>query len=263
MTQLAGKVAVITGAGRGLGRHVACGLAARGASAVLIARNSDQLAETAAAIRDQGGQSLSIRADIGKPEEVDVLKARVLAEFKTVDILINAAGVFGPIQPIGESDVARWLETMQTNLIGPYLTCRAFVDGMVERGWGRIINFSSAAAFHTPGPLNSAYATSKVALNHFTRHLAAEIVGKGVTANVIHPGEAKTAMWAAIREESAQAGSIGEAFRQWAAAVGESGGDPPEKALELVLDLIEGEHANTSGKFLWIKNGQQTPIPSW
>ena len=86
--------------------------------------------------------------------------------------------------------------------VGPYLVSRACIDGMLAAGWGRIINLSSAAALHTPGPLNSAYATAKVALNQLTRHLAAELEGQGVTANVIHPGDVKTAMWADIRDKT-------------------------------------------------------------
>src|SRR6185312_14266752 len=117
-------------------------------------------------------------------------------------------------------------------------TCRALVGGMIERAWGRIINVSSAAAFHAPGPLNSAYATSKVALNQFTRHLAAELVGTAVTANVIHPGEVKTQMWATIRDESQTAGPQAAGYRDWAAHVGTSGGDNPQKAVDLVLRLI-------------------------
>ena len=72
---------------------------------------------------------------------------------------------------------------------------------MLEAGWGRIVNVTSAASLHPPGPLNSAYGTAKAALNQFTRHLAAEIAGSGVTANVIHPGDVKTDMWADIRDE--------------------------------------------------------------
>ena len=86
------------------------------------------------------------------------------------------------------------------NTVSAYLTCRAFVGGMIDMGWGRIVNVTSAASLHEPGPINSAYGRSKAALNQFTRHLAAEIAGTGVTANVIHPGDVKTDMWAEIRD---------------------------------------------------------------
>jgi NAD(P)-dependent dehydrogenase (short-subunit alcohol dehydrogenase family) len=133
---------------------------------------------------------------------------------------------------------------------------------MIKAGWGRIVNFSSAASLHRPGPLNSAYGTSKVALNQFTRHLAAELAGTGVTANAIHPGEVKTAMWAAIKSEAARADGA-EAFRDWAADVGNHGGDDPEKALALVEAIIDGKYAQTTGQFLWIDDGLQKPIESW
>ena len=83
--------------------------------------------------------------------------------------------------------------------VAAFYTVNAFVGGMLDAGWGRIVNITSAASLHPPGPLNSAYGTAKVALNQFTRHLAAEIAGTGVTANVIHPGDVKTAMWADIQ----------------------------------------------------------------
>jgi NAD(P)-dependent dehydrogenase (short-subunit alcohol dehydrogenase family) len=261
-SHLHGKVAVITGGGRGLGRHVAIGLAQRGACIFLAARSTEQLAETKLAIVESGGEALSVVADVGDPHDVTRLRDQVLAEFGAPSILINAAGVFGPIQLIRESAVDRWIDTLRTNTIGPYLVCRAFLNEMIAAGWGRIINFSSAASLHPPGPLNSAYGTSKAALNQFTRHLAAELVGTGVTANVIHPGEIKTAMWAAIQTESATAEGA-EAFRQWAANVGEHGGDEPEKTLQLVLEIINGKYAQTSGQFLWIEGGLQKPIDSW
>lgn len=259
---LSGKVAVITGGGRGLGRHVAEGLARRGARVALVARSADQLLETADGIQRAGGEALAMPIDVASPADVARLHERVRAELGPTSILINAAGTFGPIQPIHECDVDRWLETIRTNTIGPFLTCRAFLNDMLSADWGRIINFSSAAALHPPGTLNSAYGTSKVALNQFTRHLAAELVGTGVTANVIHPGEVKTAMWAAIRHEAASA-EHAERFRQWAADVGEHGGDDPQKALDLILDLIDGKLAHVSGQFLWIEGGQQQPLASW
>jgi NAD(P)-dependent dehydrogenase (short-subunit alcohol dehydrogenase family) len=134
---------------------------------------------------------------------------------------------------------------------------------MIDQGWGRIINVSSAAALHTPGPTNSAYATSKVALNHFTRHLAAELAGTGVTANVIHPGEVKTEMWADIRDQAGKLGPEAEGYRRWAQRVGETGGDPPEKAAALVYNLLGDAAATINGQFLWIEGGLQAPIPSW
>jgi NAD(P)-dependent dehydrogenase (short-subunit alcohol dehydrogenase family) len=228
----------------------------------LAACSGGQLAETERTITEAGGTALGVTVDVGAPDEVARLRKRVLDELGVPSILINAAGVFGPIQYVHASDVDRWIDTVRVNTIGPYLTCRAFLDGMLAAGWGRIINFSSAASLHPPGPLNSAYGTSKVALNQFTRHLASELVGTGVTANVIHPGEVKTAMWASIKSEAATADGA-EAFRQWAAAVGDQGGDDPEKALELIQAIIDGKYAQTSGQFLWIDGGLQQPIQSW
>jgi NAD(P)-dependent dehydrogenase (short-subunit alcohol dehydrogenase family) len=134
---------------------------------------------------------------------------------------------------------------------------------MIARGWGRIINFSSAASLHPPGPLNSAYGTSKVALNQFTRHLAAELAGTGVTANVIHPGEVKTDMWATIRAAAETAGPLAEPLRAWAESVERTGGDDPQKAVDLVLELIDEKSVGTSGQFLWIADGTQRPLASW
>jgi NAD(P)-dependent dehydrogenase (short-subunit alcohol dehydrogenase family) len=261
--ELSGKVAVVTGAGRGLGQCVAQGLALRGASVAVVARTEPQIAETVERIRAEGGQAVNIAADISDVASVERLREEVHAKLGPATILINAAGVFGPIQRVAESDAERWIETVMINTVGPYLACRAFVPDMLAADWGRIVNFSSAATLHVPGPLNSAYGASKVALNQFTRHLAAELAGSNVTANVIHPGEVKTAMWAAIREEASAQGDEAAGYRQWAASVGDSGGDDPAKALDLVLKIILDPDASHTGKFLWIENGLQTPIASW
>jgi len=260
---LAGKVAVVTGAGRGLGQFVARGLAERGVRVAAVARTASQLLETVELIRAAGGEALPLVADVASADAVDEVAREVHAQLGSASILINAAGIFGPIQPVAESDPRRWCETVAINTLGPYLMCRAFLADMLREGWGRIINFSSAAALHPPGPLNSAYGASKAALNQFTRHLAAELAGTQVTACVLHPGEVRTAMWATIRDEAETTGERGVGYRRWAQEVAESGGDSPQKTLDLVLEIIASPDASANGKFLWIKDGIQRPIASW
>src|SRR4029079_12072105 len=192
--------------------------------------------------------------------DVDAVLAlgdRVRSEVGDPTILVNAAGVFGPIALIQETDPHDWVRTVLIDGIAPYLTTRVFLAGMLEEGWGRIVNVTSAASLHPPGPLNSAYGTAKVALNQFTRHLASEIAGSGVTANVIHPGDVKTEMWADIRDQSAALGPHAEGYRQWVSWVESTGGDDPQKAADLVLKLIGSESAAINGQFLWIEGGLQ------
>jgi len=236
------KVAVVTGASRGLGREIADGLEAAGARVARVARTAEY------------------RCDVTSSEAVARLEERVRSELGAAQILVNAAGVFGPIEPPSKADPERWVETVAVDLIGPYLTCRAFADGMVAAGWGRIVNVTSASSLHPPGPLGSAYATAKAALNQLTRHLAAELEGTGVTANVIHPGDVKTDMWADIRDQALGLGPEGEALRQWVDWVEQTGGDPPRKVVDLVLEIAG---SNVNGRFLWIEDPLQPPIPSW
>lgn len=257
------RVAVVTGAGRGLGRGVAVALAGRGHPVVGVARNAAQLAETADIIRAAGGRMVARPADVSDPAAVAAMASFVHEQLGPPSILVNAAGVFGPIALIRDSDPAAWLETVMIDGIAPYFTIRAFVGGMVDAGWGRIVNITSAASLHPPGALNSAYATAKVALNQLTRHVAAEVAGSGVTANVIHPGDVKTDMWRDIRDRVAVMGPEAEPYRQWAAWVEETGGDPPHKAVELVLRLTSDEGADVNGRFCWVDDPLQAPIPSW
>ncbi len=263
MTHLKDKIAVVTGASQGLGRCVALNLAARSVVVAMVARSEDRVRQSEQEIRRAGGSAHAFPADISDHKAVMGLRKQIKECLGVPSILVNAAGVFGPIQLIQESDPEQWMETVKVNTLGPYLTCRAFVNGMIQESWGRIINFSSAAAFHPPGPLNSAYATSKVALNQFTRQLAAELTGSGVTANLIHPGEVKTEMWGYIRDVAARLGSEAEGYRQWVQWVEETGGDPPQKAADLVLRLVSEDSALINGRFLWIEEGLQTPIPTW
>lgn len=235
-------VAIVTGGTRGVGAAIAQALSERGHTVVRVARS----AEYATDVSDQAS--------------VEALRATVEEKVGRPEILVNAAGMFGPISLIADSDPSEWIRTVMVDLIGAYLTCRAFVPGMLEAGWGRVINVSSAASLHQPGILNSAYGTSKAALNQFTRHLAAELVGTGVTANVIHPGDLKTEMWGDIRDQVDRLGEIAADYAQWVDWVEETGGDPVEKAGDLVLRIVESD---VSGQFLWIDDPLQPAIASW
>jgi len=262
VTNLLGKIAVVTGASRGLGQRIAWRLAREGAIVALLARSESALQDTQRKMPD-GAHTLIVPLDLAEPNSAERAKGVIERDLGIPSILINAAGVFGPIDLVKDGDPHAWIETIMINTIGPYLTCRAFVGGMIDRGWGRIVNVTSAAALHEPAPVNSAYGTSKVALNQFTRHLAAELKGTGVTANVIHPGDVKTDMWAYIKSASEHLGDVADSYVKWVNWVQETGGDDPEKAADLVAELMSDDAADVNGRFLWIKDGLHEPIPSW
>lgn len=260
---LSGKSAVVTGASRGLGSLVAKRLALHHAEVALVGRSAEALQSVAKTIAGEGGKAHVIVGDASSIEGVDHIQKQVRAAVGSPQILVNAAGAFGPIQRIDDSDPKAWIDTLMVNTVGHYLTSRAFAAAMVSKRWGRIVNFSSAASLHPPGPLNSAYGVSKAALNQFTRHLAAELGGTGVTANVIHPGDVRTDMWADIKLKAEQLGPEADGYRKWVEWVDTTGGDDPNKAADLVLRLMSDEAAGTTGQFLWIDKPLQEPIASW
>ena len=260
---LEGKVAVVTGASRGLGQAVAVALAKRGANVVIAARTLAGLEETAALIAGRTQQdALVVAADIGRVSDVEHLRDQTHRRFGDAAILVNAAGIYGPLGPLTESDPAEWIETLTINTVGPYLSCRFFVPAMVEARWGRVVNVSSAASLYPPTAFDSAYATSKTALNRLTRHLAAELEGTGVTANVLHPGSLKTEMWADIRAKLPPIHGRAEALRTWVEMVDRTGGDPLSGAVDLVLELLD-DSSTVNGQFCWPKNALEAPVASW
>jgi NAD(P)-dependent dehydrogenase (short-subunit alcohol dehydrogenase family) len=133
---------------------------------------------------------------------------------------------------------------------------------MVAAGWGRVINVSSSSCFMEPDAVSSAYATSKVALNQLTRHLAAELAGTGVTANAIHPGSLRTEMWRDIRTK-AEGVPNAESLTDWTDRVDANGGDPMEKGVEVVMRLIDDLDGATNGRFCWPENAMEAPAPTW
>ena len=208
-----GRTALVTGAGRGIGRAIALGLAADGARVALLARSVDQLVEVATAVSAADGTALVVPTDVGDPESVYKAVAAVLAEFGTVDILINDAAVVAPLGPTVNVDADEWDLAFAVNVAGPLRLTQAVLPGMIERGWGRIANVSSGIAAHPAAMIGmNAYAASKSALEAHTVNLAAELAGTGVTANVYRPGSVDTAMQGWIRSQPAE--EIGAALHE-------------------------------------------------
>ena len=191
MKRLAGKVAVITGAGTGIGQAIALACAEEGASIVAAGRRREKVEDTCRMIDRDGGVALALAVDVSKSEDVSHMVSTCLKELGRLDILVNNAGVRFPGGILALSE-ERWDWVMSINLRGVFLCCKAAAPIMVRNGWGRIVNISSAAAI-TPSP-NIAYSTSKGALVTLTKSMALELSPRGVTVNAVCPGTIVTDM---------------------------------------------------------------------
>ncbi len=187
---LDGRVALVTGASRGLGKAVADAMAAAGAHVVLAARGEDALAENAAAIRSAGGAASVVAMDVTDEGSVVDAVARTVAETGRLDILVNNAGM-AHRSPVLDTDTAGWEAVVRTNLTSSFMLAREAGRPMVENGWGRIINMASIMS-RVARPGIPAYVATKHALAGLTTALAVELGGHGVTANAIGPGYIRT-----------------------------------------------------------------------
>lgn len=191
-SSLEGRVAVVTGASKGLGRSMAEALARNGAAVALVARNQDLLEAVAEGIRSAGGKTEIVVADVTEETAVLEVQRQVEATLGACDILINNAGINNR-KAIDEFTVEEWNEILAVNLTGPFLCSRAFVPGMKRKKWGRILNMTSIMS-HVSLPNRTGYSTTKAGLIGFTKSLALELASFGVTVNGISPGPFATEM---------------------------------------------------------------------
>jgi NAD(P)-dependent dehydrogenase (short-subunit alcohol dehydrogenase family) len=245
---LAGQVAIVTGGGRGIGRAIAQTLAAAGAAVTVAARSEDEIAEAAAAIVGAGEQALAIRADVTDRCAVERLVAETERWLGPVDLLINNAGVFGPIGPIWEVDPDEWWDGVASHLRGTLLCCRAVLPGMIERGRGRIINVASRSGVRTH-PYTSGYAVAKAGVLRLTDHLAAETRDTGISVFAIYPGRVQTAMTDELIESAAG--------RRWLPDEGkarEGQWQPADAAAQLCVALATGRADALTGRFFGVND---------
>ena len=242
---LKGRVAVVTGAGRGLGRAMAARLAADGARVAAVSRTASELDDAVRAIGAAGGEAHAFVADVTSPESVARVMDDVERALGPIDVLVNNAGHGGTPGPVWELDPDDWWRTQTVNVRGPFLCMRAALARMVPRGSGRIVNVSSRAG-NVGIPYASAYATSKVALTRLTEIAAAEAKPHGVHVFAIEPGTVRTAMTERLLESAA-----GRTWLPWYRETFDTGRDAsPDDGAALVARLAAGHADALAGRFL-------------
>lgn len=242
--QLSGRVALVTGASRGLGQGFARGLALSGSSVAMLARSEDVLSRAAAEIRSEGGRAIAIAGDVTDAATVQRVVARVRDDIGPIDLLVNNAGVMAPIGRDWEIDPAAWWRTMEVNVLGSYLCARAVLPAMLERRAGRIINVTSTAAYKRY-PVYSAYGASKAAISHLTGSMDEATRDYDVRVFALSPGFVRTQMTEALADAPGVRQHLGDGFRK---ALDEGRHTPLATAVEALLFLASGAGDALSGR---------------
>ena len=248
--QLVGKVSLVTGGGRGLGRAFAEALAQAGSSVAVTARSEDQLAETVKLIESAGGRAIAIAGDVSNPQSVEEAVTATEQQLGSVDILVNNAGLTGEIKEDWLTDPKEWWHVLEINLHGSYMFTRRALPGMIERGRGRIINISSGAALGGL-PHMGPYTVSKAALSQYSNILARQLEGTGVTVFAFAPGFVRTEM----TEWVSSSPHIHSSTRKILSARFEKGAETPlETCVNMFMflasgrgDALTGRHISDSG----------------
>jgi NAD(P)-dependent dehydrogenase (short-subunit alcohol dehydrogenase family) len=278
MGKLDGKVAIVTGAARGHSEAVALRFAQEGATVAICDVVPVEVLEkqVGSKIRQAGGKVICFQTDVANEDQVNAMVAETLAQFGTIDILANVVGIAGPTKDVWDMTLDEWKLTLDVNLDSLFLCCKAVLPTMVEKRYGKIINFSSATG-KQPLTHRTPYATSKMGVIGFTRTLAADVGQHNINVNAICPGEHVDRSLELARGRAEYLGNPfdEEEFRQryaerrvndkailagrWRAEEGfidQSSGSEHAAALALFLASDEsasmtGQDINTSGGIMW------------
>ena len=239
------RVALVTGGGRGLGRAIAIRLAEEGAKVAISYRsNAAAACDTAELVRKAGAGCETFKGDVASPEDVDALMKGVGEAFGAVEILVNNAGTTRDNILLRMKD-AEFEEVLATNLKGTYLCTRAVLRGMVRARWGRIVNISSVVGLlGNAGQAN--YAASKAGMIGFTKSVAREVAGRGITANAVAPGYVETELTGAL-SDNVKEQILGQV------PVGRFG--EPEEIAEVVAFLTGDRAAYVTGQTIAVDGG--------
>jgi NAD(P)-dependent dehydrogenase (short-subunit alcohol dehydrogenase family) len=201
MSALKNKVAIVTGAGRGIGRAIALKLATAGASVVVVSRTAEAIDAVASEISTSGGKALAIAADVSRDADIARIISATLERFGGIDILVNNAAIIPASKNLVDSDPQVWRDVIEINLVAPALLIKAALPGMIASRSGKIINISSIGG-RNGGRGRSAYRASKAGLINLTQSVAAEVKAHGIDVNCICPGGVDTeGLWEALGPE--------------------------------------------------------------
>jgi NAD(P)-dependent dehydrogenase (short-subunit alcohol dehydrogenase family) len=250
MSVLAGRSALITGANQGLGLAIARAYVAAGAGVVMCARDGALLEQARSDVASQAAgepRVLAHRADVSKRDEVEHLVATALAAFPDLHVLVNNAGIYGPMGPSESVDWDAWVQAMEINVFGSVLMCRALLPHFRRRRYGKIIQLSGGGATN-PLPRLSAYAASKAAIVRFAESLALEVDGEGIDVNSVAPGALNTRMMDELID--AGPGVVGQAFFDRMKKIADDGATPLETGAALTVFLASAASDGITGKLL-------------
>jgi NAD(P)-dependent dehydrogenase (short-subunit alcohol dehydrogenase family) len=249
MTTLTGKPALITGAGRGIGRAIAQRLAAEGAPVTLLARTRADIDAVAGEIVARGGAALAIAADVTDPDAVAAALTAAVTRFGPIRVLVNNAGTPGPYGPIGVAEPASWWDSQKLHQYAPLLTMSAVIPGMQRAGGGRIINIVSSAATLPIAHL-SAYAVGKCAALRLTETVDLEQRGNGIRAFALQPGTIVTDMARSTMSSEEAMRWIPEGVAMLNARTASDSAADLARCTEVVAALAAGRYDVLAGRYL-------------